>query len=112
MHFHFGRQTKSTINIKINNTNIEEKETAKYLGTLIDNKLNWKSHIQFVKTKLSRATGIISKIRYFSTEDVLINLYYSFVQSHINYNLLNWSCANKTTLNTISVCLKQFIRVI
>ena len=112
MHFHYGRQKKSTLNIKINNTNIEEKDTAKYLGTLIDNKLNWKSHTQFVKTKLSRAIGIISKIRYFSTEDVLLNLYYSFVQSHINYNLLNWSCANKTTLNPISVCLKRVIRVI
>ena len=112
MHFHHGRQRKNTLNIKINNTNIEEKSTAKYLGTLIDNKLTWKPHIQYIKTKLSRATGIISKIRYFSTDNVLLNLYYSFVQSHINYNLLNWSSADKTTLNPIRTCIKKIVRVI
>ena len=46
----------------INNTPITEKTVTKYLGTLIDNQLNWKHHIEYVRTKLSRAIGIISKM--------------------------------------------------
>ena len=67
----------------INNITIAEKTVTKYLGTLIDNKLNWKYHIEYVRTKLSRAIGIISKIRYFTTKNVLLNLYYSFVQHQL-----------------------------
>ena len=33
------------------------------LGTLIDNKLTWKHHVQYIKSKLSKAIGILSKIR-------------------------------------------------
>ena len=79
MYFHHGRQPKSTLSIKIDNIDVEEKSTVKYLGTIIDNRLTWKPHIQHIKTKLSRALGIISKIRYFSSENVLLDLYYSFV---------------------------------
>ena len=52
-----------TSNILINAIPVQEKTVTKYLGTLIDNKLNWKQHIQYVKSKISRAIGIISKTR-------------------------------------------------
>ena len=74
MHFHYGKQPKPELSINIDNINVEEKNTVKYLGTLIDNKLTWKPHIQHIKTKLSRAIGLISKIRYYASENVLLNL--------------------------------------
>ena len=112
MHFHHGKQPKAALSIQIDNLDVEEKNTVKYLGTLIDNKLTWKPHIQHIKTKLSRAIGVLSKIRYFSTKNVLLNMYYSFVQSHISYNLLNWSCANTTAINPLRNCIKKVVRII
>ena len=53
-----------------------------------------------------------SKLRYFTSDNVLLNLYYSFVQSHINYNLLNWSCANTTALNPLRNSVKKVVRII
>ena len=98
--------------IMINNITIAEKTVTKYLGTLIDNKLNWKCHIEYVRTKLSRAIGIISKIRYFTTKNVLLNLYYSLVQSYTNYSLLNWSATPTTNLDCIRLSIKKAIRTI
>ena len=65
LHFHNGKCKKPTINLKLNGIVVEEKEVTKYLGVFIDNKLSWKSHIEHVKTKLSRGNGMISKIRYY-----------------------------------------------
>ena len=112
LHFHFGNTTKETVKIEINNTAVEETDSTKYLGVYIDNKLNWKKHISITKTKLSKATGMIAKTRHFVTDTVLLNLYYSFFLSHINYNLLNWSTAENTNLDTIRKSVKAVIRLI
>ena len=98
LHFHYGKKQKKEVNIKINNTKVEEKESTKYLGTFIDNKLTWKIQIQHIKTKLARGIGMISKIRYYVDEACLLKMFYSFVHSHMNYNVLNGTCVKNSTL--------------
>ena len=111
LHFHHGNTKKESLNIQINDTAVEEKDSTKYLGVYIDNKLSWKTHISITKTKLSRGIGMIAKTRYFVTDTVLRNLYYSFFLSHINYNLLNWSTAATTNLDTIRKSVKSAVRL-
>ena len=111
LHFHQGKSASIPINLLINNIPVEEKDSTKYLGTFIDNKLNWKIQIQHIKTKISRGVGIISKIRH-SVGEACIVLYQSFVQSHLNYNLLNWSCTHKSSLEPIEKKIKKAIRLI
>ena len=112
LHFHYGKTQKKTLQIKINDTLVEEKESTKYLGTFIDNKLSWKIQIQHIKTKLARGIGMISKIRHLVDEACLLKMFYSFVQSHINYNILNWSCTHQSFLDPIEKKLKKAIRII
>ena len=112
LHFHHGKVKKPTINLRLNETAVEEKSVTKYLGVFIDNKLTWKTHIQHVKTKLSQGNGMISKIRYYVNDVCLRNLFYSFVQSHINYNLINWSSTYPTLINAIGLKVKAAVRLI
>ena len=112
LHFHQGKERKTTLNLTLNGTVVEEKTVAKYLGVFIDNKLNWKAHIQHVLTKLSRGNGMISKIRYYVNDQCLLNLYYSFVHSHINYNILNWTSTFPSFLEPINRKVKASIRLI
>ena len=112
LHFHHGKKEKKKINIEINKIPVEEKQMTKYLGTFIDNKLTWKPHIQHIKAKLARGIGMISKIRYYLDETCLLKMYHSFVQSHISYNLLNWSCTHKSFLKPIETKMKKAIRTI
>ena len=88
LHFHYGRSEKKKLQIKINNTLVEETDSTKYLGTFIDNKLTWKKQIQHIKSKLAKGIGMISKIRYFVDEACLLKMFYSFVQSYSNYNII------------------------
>ena len=112
LHFHYGKSNKERLQIKINNTPVEEKESTKYLGTFIDNKLTWKIQIQHIKTKLARGIGLISRIKFFVDEACLLKMYYSFVQSHVNYNILNWSCTHTSSLDPIDKKMKKAVRVI
>ena len=101
LHFHYGRSEKKKLQIKINNTLVEETDSTKYLGTFIDNKLTWKKQIQHIKSKLAKGIGMISKIRYFVDEACLLKMFYSFVQSYSNYNIINWSCTKPSFLDPI-----------
>ena len=112
LHFHHGKCKKQKINLTLDGVQVEEKTVTKYLGVFIDNKLKWKSHIEHVKAKLSRGNGMISKIRYFVNEHCLLNLYYSFIQSHINYNLLNWTSTHPSSIKGIELKVKAAIRLI
>ena len=38
------------------------KEFVRYIGTLIDNHLSWKQHINHVAIKISQTIGLISKL--------------------------------------------------
>ena len=111
LHFHRGNSKKTPLTIKINETAVEEKESTKYLGVFIDNKLSWKVQINHIKTKLARGTGLISKIRHY-VNNACLQLYHSLIQSHINYNIINWSCTHPTNLIPLETKIKKAIRVI
>ena len=49
--------------ITIGKYTIHEVEQTKYLGVILDNKLSWKQHIEYLITKLSQAAGVIYKLR-------------------------------------------------
>ena len=73
--------------LKIQEIEIECKEVVKYLGILIDNKLNWSHQTKAVKLKISRGIGIIHAAKFLIPKSLLSNLYYSFVQSHLLYGI-------------------------
>ena len=53
-----------TININMNACTIKNSEFIKYLGILIDSKLNFRNHINALQNKLIHAVGIMSILRY------------------------------------------------
>ena len=56
--------------MKKNNKNIEQAKSTTFLGIIIDECLTWKDHIaQVAKKNISRASGIIAKIRHFVTRN-------------------------------------------
>ena len=40
---------KNSLKLYMNGSPIDEKETTKYLGTFLDNKLTWKTQIEHIK---------------------------------------------------------------
>ena len=52
------------INLKINDEKLKQETYSKYLGVLIDEKLNWKQHINQFNTKICKSIGILYKPRH------------------------------------------------
>ena len=100
------------ITLKLNQTKLFESSKIKYLGLILDNKLNWKAHITELSKKLSRAVGLLYKIRHFCPPTVLRSLYYSLFGSHLSYGLAVWGNANQMDIRKIKLLQNRAIQAI
>ena len=73
------------LNIQINSQKLEQSKSVRYLGVVIDSKLNWKSHIEYINHKINIGIGTIKKLRNDVQEETLINLYHALIRPHIDY---------------------------
>ena len=74
--------------IRINNYKLKLHSHVKYLGVVIDEVLSWNKQIESICMKLARATGILSKLRYFVPKDISISVYYFLFYTHLIYGCL------------------------
>jgi len=77
--------TLSDFHVTIKGIKLEKCKSAKYLGVVVDENLDWKPHIQNLQKKIARAVGIISKLRYYLNQKNLIIMYHAFFV-HICYS--------------------------
>ena len=91
----------TSFKVIVNNHRISPEDKLKYIGVLIDNKLSWKPHVQKVKTQLSRACGVLTKLKHNATQSVLKVVYNSLIQPYLNYSILNWGRASKATIQPL-----------
>ena len=56
----------------------KQVSTIKFLGVMIDGKLNWKAHVSYISGNISRAIGVIMKAWNLGKE-ALLSLYYTSI---------------------------------
>jgi len=97
------KHNPASFKVIINNHNISPENNLKYLGVLLDKKLSWKPHVQKVKTQLSRACGILSKLKHYTTLPVVKVVYNSLIHPYLNYSILNWGRASNATIQPLII---------
>ena len=75
----------SSVTLIINKQAINESNSVKYLGILIDSHLTFKNHIDELTKKISRAIGVLYKLRPFVSTKILTNVYYALVYPFLLY---------------------------
>ena len=109
----FSTKTLESVrDIKIGNKNIERKSEARFLGVIIDEKLNWSRHIATIKTKMARYVGIMYKLKKRLPLKARIQIFHSFVQSHLNFCSLLWGFSAKSNIELLFRCQKKAMRAI
>ena len=78
---------------------------------MIDSTLSWKHHVSNISKKISCSIGIMYKLRPFLPLNVLKNVYYSLVYSHIAYAIEVWGSTFKTEMDKILILQKKAMRL-
>ena len=68
-----------------NESIVEKTSSQKHLGVILDEKLSFKQHINYLLEKTTKCIGVLRKLRYFVPRKSLITIYKSFIRSHLDY---------------------------
>ena len=78
------------LNLSINSAALEQVKVHRLLGVLIDEKLTWHPHIDFVLKKVSRNLFLLTKLYNVISPDAMKMFFYAHCLSHINYASSVW----------------------
>ena len=89
---------RKNITVRINEKVISEVRKIKFLGVMLDNKVNWKDHINYISGKVSHGIGMILKARRSLTKKAWMTLYYSFIYPYLTYCYHIWGSTYQNNL--------------
>ena len=98
--------------VKINNISISKLSNIKFLGVILDDQLKWKTHISYIKSKVSKCIGILLKAKKYLNKSTLTQLYYSFLYPHLSYCIEVWGNTYNCYLETLYKVQKKAVRII
>ena len=112
MVFEKTTRIKEKLTVTICNQDIEQVQSIKFLGVVIDSKLSWEYHIKYINQKISKAIGLLRKVRRYLNKSCLVTLYYTFLFPYLNYCIEVWGSAAQYHINSLIVLQKKSVRVV
>ena len=104
------KNTQPKATIKFNDQNLEQVETTKFLGTHIEQHLDWSQHIAQVAKKLAQVSGTIYRCQHIMSQESLLNLYKTLALPHILYCNVIWGATSQNHLDPIIKMQKRIVR--
>lgn len=102
----FGKNRSKPVPVSIRGTEMELVPSLRYLGVQLDNKMDWKQHIDMLYKKGQSHLYFLRRLRYFNIcKPLLCTIYQSVVASALLFSVVSWregACtAEKKHLNRL-----------
>ena len=107
-----NRVPVANFSLHIDNTIIKWVGNCKFLGVYLDENLSWSVHIDKISNKISKTSGVISRIRYKFDSTTLLMLYNTMVLPYLNYCCIVWGANYFGRLECLLKLQKRMIRII
>ena len=78
------------IEVNINGAPIKRVQNVKYLGTTVDENLNWNEHYKKLKSKIKSALSSLQKLKNILPQSKLDQVYKALLESHLRYSNEIW----------------------
>ena len=98
--------------ISIDGSYIRRVKQVKYLGLIVDDKLKWEEHIEYISSKIIRNIGVLKRTHDFIPQHSLQTLYRTMIEPYFRYcNIVGGQC-NKTPLGKLQTPQNKATRTI
>lgn len=98
------------VNCKCNDK-IQNATEIKYLGIMINNTLNWSSHIDYLASKLRKFVYMFYKLRDILPLYMLKTVYKALVESVISYGIIIWGGTYNIHVHPLLLTQKYILKV-
>ena len=100
------------VKFEIDKETISETKSSKFIEVHIDNKVNWRIHVDYVSGKVGRGIGILIRARKVFSNEGMTNLYYAFICPYLIYCSHIWGNTYETTLSKLQILQNKAERII
>ena len=91
---------------------LKKVDKVKFLGVIIDENLNWESHIDHLTQKLNSSIVMIKRIIKFIPKSEYMKIYDALFKSHLSYCISCWGAIPSSKLQGIFAIQKRCIRLL
>ena len=100
------------LEIELGGNNIKRVKETKTLGVIVDDQLNWQTHLDSIVTKVSKGIGMIRRMKAFVPQMTLISVYNAIILPHFDYCSLVWDTCSNYLLEKLQKMQNRAARVI
>jgi len=86
--------------------------SVKYLGIMIDDKLSWSDHINYLINKISSLTGILYRNKHYLPLSCKKNIYFALIYSVITFCIEVFANVNKVSLAPLIIKCNRLLRML
>ena len=112
--FEKRKRNRLVIPVELNGHPIQYKDCVKFLGMILDKRLNWSEHIKLLKAKAKRSLNllkIVSRLQYGPDRTLLLKLYWAVCRSKMDYGAQFYSSAKPNVIKTLNSIHNEALRL-
>ena len=98
--------------LKLDGIKIKKVDKVKFLGVIIDDKLNWEAQIDHLENKLKCSIIMIKRIRKYIPKSEYLRIYNALFVSHLTYCISSWGGVSNQKLQKLFVIQKRCVRML
>lgn len=79
----------------------QETDQLRFLGLIIDSRLCWTAHVEYVAMKIARSLFLLRRLKSTVDASILIRVYYADIKSLLSYGIIlrgHSNCSHKLVL--------------
>lgn len=98
--------------VQIDGEVVERVEAMKYLGVMLDEKLNFSEHIDYTIRKAARKFGVLCRVSRYLTDEAKIVVYKTIIAPHFDYCASILFLATKQQMKRMQILQNKVMRLI
>ena len=103
---------KPLIKLTLREKSIKQVFDTKFLGLTLDEMLSWKTHMQNLLKQVRSTFGIVRISKGYLNSHLLKLLYYTMIQSNMQFCITTWCHGNKTIKSKLQNTCNKYIKLI
>lgn len=106
-----NKKNLRSLSIMLENKQIKEITSTKFLGLVIDSSLGWGLHVDAVAKKVSSGLYALYKLSKLCNIKTLKVVYFAYVHANINFGISIYGATTKKNLDRLLILQKRAVRI-
>ena len=96
-----AKGTNAPIGLTVSSKKIKQVSSAKSLGVVVDDYLNWDDQFKIAKSKLCGGLASLKKLKNILPKPKLMSVCYAIVESYLRYEDVTWGSLPTRNIETL-----------